>query len=152
MVCANADISCKQLMQTDAEAAVLCLINEQRAAVGVAPLTLNLKLVSAARQQAKDAATIKWWGPGADVHTNPVTGSTPAIRIKAAGYCPGEEHPADERERLLGHLFHQQPNPHHAPGSRELVDGKPGPQDNPARPGLSRDRRGGRTGNTGQGK
>ena len=52
MVCANADISCKQLMQTDAEAAVLCLINEQRAAAGVAPLTLNLKLVSAARQQA----------------------------------------------------------------------------------------------------
>jgi uncharacterized protein YkwD len=93
MVCANADTSCKQLMQTDAEAAVLCLINEQRAAVGVAPLTLNLKLVSAARQQAKDAATIKWWGPGADVHTNPVTGSTPAIRIKAAGYCPGEATP-----------------------------------------------------------
>ena len=137
MVCANADISCKQLMQTDAEAAVLCLINEQRAAAGVAPLTLNLKLVSAARQQAKDAATIKWWaGGGSKVHINPVTNSTPGIRIKAAGYCPGEEHPADERERLLGHLFHQQPNPHHAPGSRELVDEQRGSQEDSARPGL----------------
>jgi len=94
MACANADTPATLLMQTDAEAAVLCLINEQRAIVNVPPLTLNLKLRAAARQQAKDAATIKWWaGGGSKIHTNPITGSTPQSRIKDAGYCPGEAAP-----------------------------------------------------------
>ena len=30
---------------------------------------------------------------GSKVHINPVTNSTPGIRIKAAGYCPGEDTP-----------------------------------------------------------
>lgn len=45
MTCANADVPASQLFQEAAEAAVLCLINEQRAANGVSALALNLKLL-----------------------------------------------------------------------------------------------------------
>jgi hypothetical protein len=64
MVCANADTSCKQLMQTDAEAAVLCLINEQRAAVGVAPLNPQLEAPfrgAAARQGCRYNPVVGRW-------------------------------------------------------------------------------------------
>jgi uncharacterized protein YkwD len=82
------------LSQVAAETAVLCLINEQRIAIGVPALTLNLKLQAAARQHAQDAATIQWWaGGGSKIHINPITGSTPQSRIKDAGYCPGEATP-----------------------------------------------------------
>ena len=91
MACANADTPANQLTQTAAEEAVLCLINEQRVANGVPALTLNLKLRAAARLHAQDARTIKWWaGGGSNVHTNPVTGSTPESRIREAAYCPEE--------------------------------------------------------------
>jgi uncharacterized protein YkwD/acylphosphatase len=94
VACANGDTPATLLSQLDAEAAVLCLVNEQRTAIGVPPLNLNLELRAAARQQGQDAATIKWWaGGGPKIHINPVTGSTPQSRIKGAGYCPSEATP-----------------------------------------------------------
>src|SRR5215217_3681816 len=96
MACANADTPATVLTSADAEEAVLCLINEQRAAQvpPVRPLTVNVKLRAAARLHAQDAKSLKWWaGGGSKVHTNPVTGSTPESRIKDAGYCPGEVAP-----------------------------------------------------------
>jgi len=49
MACKNEDTPAVLLSQSDAEAAVLCLINEERAALGVPPLTLNLILQKVAR-------------------------------------------------------------------------------------------------------
>lgn len=72
MACTNVDTPAGWLTQTAAEGAVLCLINEQRAAVGVAPLTLNLRLQEAARQHARDSQAIRWWfEPNTSVHVNP---------------------------------------------------------------------------------
>lgn len=68
--------------------AVHCLIDAERAAVGLGPLTVNTPLTNAASGHAAAAAAIKWWRPGADSHRNPQTGSTPGSRITAAGYCP----------------------------------------------------------------
>src|SRR5215208_1384162 len=94
MPCANADRPATDLVQTAAEEAVLCLINEQRAASGVPALTLNLRLRDAARLHAAAAKTIQWWaGGGSKVHINPETGSTPQSRIRAADYCPSEIEP-----------------------------------------------------------
>jgi alpha-tubulin suppressor-like RCC1 family protein/uncharacterized protein YkwD len=94
MTCANADTPANHLAQTVAEEAVLCLINEQRAANGAPALTLNTKLRDAARLHAAAAKTIQWWaGGGSQVHINPETGSTPQSRIRAADYCPGEIDP-----------------------------------------------------------
>jgi uncharacterized protein YkwD len=89
--CVNANTPARLLTQNAAEGGVLCLVNEERAAKLVPPLTLNLRLQAAARQHANDARTIKWWaGGGSKIHVNPVTGSTPQDRIKGAGYCPEE--------------------------------------------------------------
>ena len=94
MPCANADRPATDLVQTVAEEAVLCLINEQRAANGVPALALNLKLRDAARLHAAAAKSIQWWaGGGSKVHINPETGSTPQSRIRAADYCPSEIEP-----------------------------------------------------------
>jgi uncharacterized protein YkwD len=91
MACKNADVPAISLSQTDAEAAVLCLINEERAALNLPPLTLNLILQKVAREQAMAAATIKWWPDSGDAghipHENPITGDE-QVRIKQAGYCP----------------------------------------------------------------
>ena len=40
--------------------------------------------------QAQQAVQLRWWSPtnGAVSHINPTNNSTPAMRIKAAGYCP----------------------------------------------------------------
>ncbi|MEV0383209.1 CAP domain-containing protein [Nonomuraea sp. NPDC050643] len=68
--------------------AVHCLIDAERARAGLAALTRNGPLDSAALSHANAAAALKWWRPGADSHRNPQTGSTPGTRITAAGYCP----------------------------------------------------------------
>ncbi|MFC5825117.1 CAP domain-containing protein [Nonomuraea insulae] len=68
--------------------AVHCLIDAERAKVGLAALTRNTPLNSAATSHAAAAASLKWWRPGANSHNNPQTGSTPYSRITAAGYCP----------------------------------------------------------------
>lgn len=89
MTCENADVPAVLLSQSQAEAAVLCLINERRADKGAPPLTLNLALRTAAREHATAAAAIKWWdGGGSVIHTNPVTGKNEQERITEAGYCP----------------------------------------------------------------
>lgn len=67
--------------------ATYCLINAERAKAGLPPLKWNDTLRKAAGGHALAAIRQKWWRPGADSHTNPATGSTPASRIKAAGYC-----------------------------------------------------------------
>jgi uncharacterized protein YkwD len=68
--------------------AVHCLIDAERAKAGLAPLTRTSSLDAAAASHAAAAASLKWWSPGADSHTNPQTGSTPWSRITGAGYCP----------------------------------------------------------------
>ncbi|MEV0614660.1 CAP domain-containing protein [Nonomuraea sp. NPDC050404] len=68
--------------------AVYCLIDAERAKVGLRPLTRTASLESAAISHAAAAASIRWWTPGANSHNNPRTGSTPHSRITAAGYCP----------------------------------------------------------------
>jgi uncharacterized protein YkwD len=68
--------------------AVHCLIDAERARAGLPPLTRNSSLDAAAASHAGAAASLKWWTPGADSHTNPQTGSTPWSRITSAGYCP----------------------------------------------------------------
>ncbi|MBB5131119.1 uncharacterized protein YkwD [Thermocatellispora tengchongensis] len=68
--------------------AVHCLIDAERAAAGLPPLTRVSSLDAAASGHAAAAASLKWWSPGADSHTNPQTGSTPWSRITGAGYCP----------------------------------------------------------------
>jgi alpha-tubulin suppressor-like RCC1 family protein/uncharacterized protein YkwD len=92
MTCENEDIPAVLLSQSDAEAAVLCLINEERAALGVPPLTLNLILQKVARDQALAASAIKWWPSSGDSghipHVNPITHKDEQVRIKEAGYCP----------------------------------------------------------------
>ena len=92
MACENADVPAVLLSQSDAEASVFCLINEERAALNLPPLTLNLILQKVARDQAMAAAAIKWWpatGDSGDIpHINPVTGKNEQVRIKEAGYCP----------------------------------------------------------------
>ena len=52
MACENADVPAVLLSQSDAEASVFCLINEERAALNLPPLTLNLILQKVARDQA----------------------------------------------------------------------------------------------------
>ena len=59
---------------------VLDLINQERANQGLAPLTLNNKLTSAARGHSQDMACNDFFS-----HTSPTTGS-PFDRILAAGY------------------------------------------------------------------
>ncbi|MBF8189082.1 CAP domain-containing protein [Nonomuraea sp. K274] len=72
--------------------AVHCLINAERAKAGLPPLTRRIAtkhpLDAAAESHAVAAVRQKWWRPGADSHTNPQTGSTPASRVRGAGYCP----------------------------------------------------------------
>ena len=70
--------------------AVHCLTNRARAANGVPPLALNYWLVRPATAHAQKAVRLRWWNPnnGAVSHIDPETGSNPAARIKAAGYCP----------------------------------------------------------------
>ncbi|MCT9011390.1 RCC1 domain-containing protein [Streptomyces rhizosphaerihabitans] len=101
MACPGQDTPAKNQSQTDAEAAVVCLVNQQRALAQQSDgiyrprLTLNPKLRDAARGHAEAAAKIQWWpAKGGEVdHVNPETGTHPADRIRAAGYCPGNDQP-----------------------------------------------------------
>lgn len=94
MACENADVPAVFLSQSDAEAAVFCLINERRVDNNVPPLTLNRILRNVAREQAMAAAVLKWWPDGGDTghvpHVNPVTHKDEQVRIEEAGYCPSD--------------------------------------------------------------
>jgi uncharacterized protein YkwD len=86
----NADRAAATLSPADAEHAVLCLINEQRANHGLNALTANPILRQVAAAQATASVTLKWWpaSGGPSVHVNPQTGMDAAARIREAGYCP----------------------------------------------------------------
>ncbi|MFD6973468.1 CAP domain-containing protein [Streptomyces sp. NPDC059979] len=66
---------------TDAESAVLALVNKERAAAGCGPLTANAKLNTAARAYSDTMAR-----SGVMSHTGP-DGSTMTSRVEAAGYA-----------------------------------------------------------------
>jgi uncharacterized protein YkwD len=82
-----ADAPVKNISRANAEKAIWCLTNDERAAAGVAALTLNSVLTGTARKHGQDAVTRKWWTDGADPHVNP-DGKGPSDRVLAAGYCP----------------------------------------------------------------
>jgi uncharacterized protein YkwD len=82
-----ADAAVKDMTPANAERAVFCLTNDERAANGRAPLTSSELLAGTARAHAQDAVARKWWVDGADTHVNP-DGKSPSDRIRAAGYCP----------------------------------------------------------------
>ena len=63
-------------------AAVLCLINRERAADGDAALIANAQLESAAAAHAQELVADDYFA-----HVSP-TGETPAERIRGAGYIP----------------------------------------------------------------
>ena len=99
MTCPNADREVSELTDAEAEAAVLCLINQERANVGARPLVLNLTLRKVAREHANAAVRIKWWpeNGGSVIHTNPETGLNEQQRIHGSGYCPADHNtPANE--------------------------------------------------------
>jgi len=86
----NAERAAATLSQADAEDAVLCLINRQRADHGLNALTASPILSQVAAAHATASVTLKWWpaSGGHSVHVNPQTGMDGAARIRAAGYCP----------------------------------------------------------------
>lgn len=94
--CPDADTPVDQISDQSAEAALLCLTNYQRRVAGLPGLIYNPNLGNAAHDEAADAVATPWWENGADWHTNPFTGTTPADRIVAAGYCP------EAKDRNLG--------------------------------------------------
>ncbi|MEV0589713.1 CAP domain-containing protein [Nonomuraea sp. NPDC050310] len=91
------------------EQAVLCLVNAERTGRGLQPVKRYLALrgttvalSSAAWKHVTAAVRIRWWGTVAQVgkctplkydpsrcdpHIDPETGTDPAARAKAAGYC-----------------------------------------------------------------
>ncbi len=73
----------------DFQNTVVCLINAERTAKGLKPLTVSPQLQKAALGHTIDAMKIRWWSNGANPHNNPQTGSTIDSRIKATGYCGG---------------------------------------------------------------
>jgi uncharacterized protein YkwD len=76
-----------------AEAAILCLINNERVAHGLTALTVNAMLATVALTEGQAAINIKWWNcpktnPDCS-HVNPKTGTDPPTRINNSGYCGG---------------------------------------------------------------
>jgi hypothetical protein len=81
--------------------AVLCLVNAERTARGIAPLRQYISLRGsrirglrgAALQHALEAVASPWWGTkdaqgnNRSPHVNPNTGSTAETRIRASLYC-----------------------------------------------------------------
>jgi uncharacterized protein YkwD len=80
--CANADADPEHVSPRSVRAAVLCLVNEQRAAHGVRALSPNRKLNRSARRYALQMAEKRFFS-----HTG-LTGEAPAARVAAAGYRP----------------------------------------------------------------
>lgn len=127
MPCENTDISAVNLSQSQAEAAVFCLINERRTDNGLPPLTLNSILRGVARDQALAAATIQWWPSGAgdigDIpHVNPVTGKNEQVRIQEAGYCPADPAGVPRNENAYATWFVGNPTGPDGTTPEEAVD------------------------------
>jgi alpha-tubulin suppressor-like RCC1 family protein/uncharacterized protein YkwD len=127
MACENTDISAVHLSQTEAEAAIFCLINEKRVENNLQPLTLNSILRGVARDQALAAATIRWWpNTGGDIgdipHVNPVTGKNEQQRIEDAGYCPIAPSTVPRNENAYAHWFTGTPTGPDGTTPQEAVD------------------------------
>jgi uncharacterized protein YkwD len=78
--CANTGLRARTGNLPQVSAAVLCLINNQRALAGLAPLRASGRLASAAQRHSSDMARNGYFD-----HTGP-TGDTMAHRIAASGY------------------------------------------------------------------
>jgi uncharacterized protein YkwD len=78
--CADANLVPTSANLARIATATLCLINQQRAAAGVAPLKSNAALTSAAAQHSADTVAKNYFD-----HVSP-SGSTPQSRLTAVGY------------------------------------------------------------------
>lgn len=81
--CAGAETEAAELGTVALEQSVLCVINEQRGAAGIAPLRSNPKLVRAAARHSSDMVQNGFFS-----HTSP-GGATFIDRIRATGYMRG---------------------------------------------------------------
>jgi uncharacterized protein YkwD len=78
--CADTDVPLTDASAASARAAVLCLVNVERVARGVAPVAPESRLEAAATAHAVDMRVRSFFN-----HTNP-DGASPGDRISAAGY------------------------------------------------------------------
>jgi uncharacterized protein YkwD len=83
--CENTQITPEPSNLEAARAAVLCLINRERAQNGELPLTVDSRLQTAAEGHAQECVSANYFA-----HVSP-SGVTPVDRIRATGYIPGPE-------------------------------------------------------------
>jgi uncharacterized protein YkwD len=83
--CENTPITPEPSNVESARAAVLCLINHQRAQNGEEPLVVDPRLQSAAESHVEELISADYFA-----HVSP-SGVTPVDRIRATGYVPGAE-------------------------------------------------------------
>ncbi|HEX4563034.1 MAG TPA: CAP domain-containing protein, partial [Solirubrobacteraceae bacterium] len=83
--CENTQITPEPTNLESARAAVLCLINHQRAQNGEEPLVVDPRLQSAAEAHVEELISADYFA-----HVSP-SGVTPVDRIRATGYIPGPE-------------------------------------------------------------
>ncbi len=83
--CENTQITPEPANLEVARAAVLCLINHERATNGELPLTVDSRLQFAAEDHARELVSANYFA-----HVSP-SGVTPVDRIRATGYIPGPE-------------------------------------------------------------
>ena len=85
MPCENTEIKPEAANLQAARAAVLCLINHQRAQNGEMPLTVDARLQSVAQSHVEELIADDYFA-----HVSP-SGVTPVDRMRATGYIPGPE-------------------------------------------------------------
>lgn len=83
--CENTQLTPEPANLEAARAAVLCLINRERAQNGEVPLTVDSRLQFAAEDHARELVSADYFA-----HVSP-SGVTPVDRIRATGYIPGPE-------------------------------------------------------------
>jgi uncharacterized protein YkwD len=93
VACADATLMPTSTDLARIDAATLCLINQQRAAAGVAALVANSDLTSAAAAHSADMVALDYFD-----HVSP-SGEAPIDRVTAAGYG-GPEGPTDLGENI----------------------------------------------------
>lgn len=70
--------------------AIRCLINAERVAFILPPLSVSQRLARAADGHAGEAVRQKWWDGSNDSHFDPENQTNPRARIIAQGYCQGQ--------------------------------------------------------------
>jgi uncharacterized protein YkwD len=80
--CQNTEVTPEAANLALVRAAVLCLVNRERAHNGVGPLTADANLEAAAQAHVQDMLNADYFD-----HISP-TGSTPVDRVRASGYIP----------------------------------------------------------------